>query len=57
MTLSHYFGDGICWIRFLGRGVAIKDKIKHPPLFSERYGYKKVLRVGKWGVELLGRRI
>jgi hypothetical protein len=47
--------DGGFWLRIgkRGRGFAVSDKIKHPPLFSERYGYRKVLRIGKWGFEIL----
>lgn len=47
--------DGGFWLRIgtHGRGFAVSDKVKHPPLFSERYGYRKVLRIGKWGFEIL----
>lgn len=47
--------DGGFWLRIgnLGRGFAISDKIKHLPLFSERYGYRKVYRIGKWAFEIL----
>lgn len=45
--------DGGFWIRILGRGISISNKEKHPPLFSERNGYRKVLRIGKWGIEWL----
>jgi len=47
--------DGGFWIRIgkRGRGFAVSDKIKHPPLFSERYGYRKVYRIGKCGFEIL----
>jgi hypothetical protein len=47
--------DGGFWLRIgkRGRGFAIADKIKHPPLFSERYGHRRVYRIGKWGFEIL----
>jgi hypothetical protein len=45
--------DGGFWFRVFGRGFAAVDKRRHPPLFSERHGYKKVLRIGRWGVEWL----
>ncbi len=47
------FYDGGFWIRFFGRGFSVVNKIKHPPLFSERNGYRKVLRIGKYGFEYL----
>ena len=59
MTLSQiiafYFGGGIYWIRFFGVGIALMDKSKHPPRFSERYGYEKVWRIGKYSIQLLGK--
>ena len=48
--------DGGFWIRIMGRGISIVDKHKHPPLFSERHGYRKVLRIGRWGIEFLKKR-
>ncbi len=57
MTLSRYIEitvyRGGCWFRIWGYGLSIVNKRKHPPLFSERYGYRKVLRFGRWGVEIL----
>jgi hypothetical protein len=54
MVIWHRY-DGGFWLRIgkRGRGFAISDKIKHPPLFSERYGYRKVYRIGRWGFEIL----
>lgn len=52
-VFAWYCGERMFWVRFLGIGIAIIDKTKHPPLFSERYGYEKVLRVGKFGIEFL----
>ena len=51
--VSWHFYDGGFWLRIAGAGISVVDKSKHPPLFSERNGYTKVLRVGKWGVEWL----
>lgn len=45
--------DGEFWIRFFGYGFRIIDKNKNPPLFSERNGYRKVYRLGKFGLEFL----
>ena len=47
--------DGMFWVRIFGRRFTLIDKNKHPPLFSERYGYRKVFRVGKWGIEWLAK--
>ena len=47
------FYDGGFWIRLAGYGISVSDKIKHPPLFSERNGYRKVYRVGRWGIEFI----
>ena len=51
--VSGHCYDGGCWLRILGRGISIVNKRKHPPLFSERYGYRRVIYLGHWGVELL----
>lgn len=47
--------DGGFWFRITqyGWGFSVVDKLKNPPLFSERTGYKKVLRIGKFGIKLL----
>lgn len=53
--VSCHIYDGGFWLRIgkRGAGFAISDKIKHPPLFSERYGHRIVYRIGKWGFEIL----
>lgn len=47
--------DGLFWFRLWddGPGFMVKDNRKHPPLFSERNGYVKFLRVGYWRFRLL----
>jgi len=45
--------DGGFWFRLFGRGLSIVDKVKHPPLFSERHGYRTVVRMGRFGFEYL----
>ena len=45
--------DGRWWFRILGYGIAGKDISKHPMLFSERYGYQKTIRIGKWQIKPL----
>jgi len=45
--------SGIWWIRVFGRGIALHAPWKRA-LFSERYGYRKMLRLGfGWRVEWL----
>lgn len=39
----------IGWIKLFGFGIHVKDKRKHPPLFSERYGYRKWYYIGRFG--------
>jgi len=43
--------DGVFWFRVAGRGLCFTDKRKHPPLFSERLGYRRVIRVRWLGIE------
>ncbi len=45
-------GEGIFWFRVFGRGLHFNSR---PPLFSERNGYTKFVRVGKWRIRWLGR--
>ena len=52
-VLSYVIYDGGFWVRVFGRGIGVADKIKNPPLFSERYGHVRVLRFGKWGIKWL----
>jgi len=51
--IQYWFFDGGFWIRVFGRGFSVVNKIKHPPLFSERYGYRQVFRFGNRGIEWL----
>jgi hypothetical protein len=51
--IQYHLYDGGIWFRVFGHGLSIVDKIKHPPLFSERNGYRKVFRIGKIGVKYL----
>ncbi len=43
-------GRGFFWVRVFGRGVQVKDVRLHPLLFSERNGYRRVLRLGPLAV-------
>jgi len=51
--IQYHIYDGGFWFRVLGHGLSIVDKTKHRPLFSERHGYRKVLRIGRIGIEYL----
>lgn len=44
--------DGF-YFRVLGYGLSVQRN--RPVLFSERNGYKRVLRIGRWAVEWLKR--
>jgi len=50
---AYYKSDGFMWFRVFGKGIHIKDISKHGSTFSERYGYRKSLRLGKWRMSLL----
>lgn len=45
--------DGNVWFRLFGKGLRFADRSKHKALFSERNGYEKVIRIGKWSVKFL----
>ena len=55
--ISYHRGPGIFWFRIFGYGITFKDTTKYALLFSERYGYTKSLRLGKWYIRILTRRI
>lgn len=44
---------GSAWVRLFGYGLSIKDTTQHEPLFSERYGYTKHYRIGKYSITIL----
>lgn len=54
--VSYHFYDGGFWFRIFDFGICISNKIKNPPLFSERYGFFKVIRVGRYGFAFLKRK-
>lgn len=47
--------DGGCWFRVFGYGLRVVDRSKHPPLWSERNGRRRVLQVGRYSISLLVR--
>ncbi len=46
----HSYPGGF-WVRVMGRGISIENKQKCRPLFSERNGYRRIVRFGRWGAE------
>lgn len=42
---SCYGWDSGFWFRLFGYGLMVRVASKNPEMFSERYGYTKVLRV------------
>lgn len=48
-------GHGSFWFRLLGYGLSIVDRTVHPPLFSERTGHVKALRLSKYSIRWLSR--
>jgi len=44
------------WLRIFGYGFAIKP-LSQGLLFSERYGYTKIYRIGKYYFKFLNRRL
>lgn len=50
---SCYRTDGLLWFRIFGKGLVIKNSVKHPPIFSERMGYRKGLKLGKYRIKFL----
>lgn len=50
MTFIRFFRWGLCF-RINGSGLVVQRDL--PRLFSERYGYRKVWRAGRWSIELL----
>lgn len=51
----HFYNDAATasrglWFRVFGVGLSIDNM---PPMFSERYGFRRKLRIGQWGIEVL----
>jgi len=51
--LSAMAGHGFFWFRILGLGLHFTDGRRNPPCFSERYGYLKFLKVGRFRIRIL----
>jgi hypothetical protein len=52
---SGFKSKSIFWFRIFGYGLCFKNTRIYPLLFSERNGYVKVLKIGKWNVRFLNR--
>ncbi len=48
LTISGQWVKGLWWIRVNDYGIHYKNIKLHPPLFSERYGYRKKLKLGRF---------
>lgn len=44
--IKWYASRGCAWFRVFGFGLACTNHRVNPPLFSERYGYRKRLHIG-----------
>ncbi len=53
MVFSNHLGDNYGWFRVFGYGIAWKYIPDHGLTFSERHGYTKILKIGKWGITLI----
>jgi hypothetical protein len=51
-----YTHQGGFWLRVFGRGLSVQDRRVLPAMFSERNGYRRVLRIGPWAIEPLSRK-
>ena len=51
--IAYWFGFRQGWLRIFGWGVYWADRRIYQPLFSERTGRTRVLRVGVWSLRPL----
>lgn len=56
-VFSSSYSNRFGWFRIFGVGLVFKDVLIHPLLFSERNGYKKYLKLGKWIISYLSKSI
>lgn len=50
----YYREPGLLWFRIFGRGLLVKNLRRHPfVLFSERNGYYRGFRLGRWLIRYL----
>lgn len=53
--LTYHKTKGMFWIRLFGTGLMVKNIKIHPLLFSQRYGYVKGIKIGKYWIQFLKR--
>ena len=57
MKINYLIEGNSGWIRITvfkhSRAIVWKDVDKHGMLFSERYGYKKHIKIGKWLIKFV----
>ncbi|MEH2135429.1 hypothetical protein [Nostoc sp.] len=53
LSFSASIYDGGFWFRILGIGLSVVNREKHPPLFSQRNGFMKSIKFGKWNIAKL----
>jgi|GEM_PF-3777796 len=53
MKCERYFYDSGFWFRVNGYGLSVINRVKQPPPFSVRNGYKKELRFFSYGFQIL----
>ena len=49
----YYRETGFLWFRILGYGLVIANRVKNPPLFSERMGLTKRVIIGNYSIKTL----
>lgn len=47
-VISGFFLPNLFWVRVFGLGISCKNTGVYPLTFSERYGHRKGVRLGKW---------
>lgn len=54
LEFNWFAGRRLFWVRLrYGIGISVRDVSVHPLGFSERYGYKKFIKINKWIFTLL----
>ena len=53
VLLDYYYSNGFGWFRIFGIGLLWKNTKKHGMLFSERAGYIKFIKIGKYLIRFL----
>lgn len=51
--IKWFHAPGMFWFRICGYGLVVSDKTINPPLFSERNGLRRWLRIGRYGIRWL----